>query len=378
MAGIKIVDLPAVGRDLAATDLFEMSLAGGTGSRKITGQEIMNASKLNVGSTPVINGLGGGVFFQGTGNVLQQSANINWDNPNQTLYIGGAISLGGNTDQIKASSGSGNFDFLSNLPIRFLLKSGSVERMRIVSSTGNVLIGTTTDAGFKLDVNGTARVQTSLLLGSSSISASAYPLQVVGGAGGSALFSNTTRTQALNINLTTANETRIYTDYFLTGADQKLILGTFANRANQLVLNTTGNVLINTTTDAGFRLDVNGTARVSGGVTSGVALVGTWSVSASYARFGHNLFNGGTTFGFLQQQNGDCFINGLSNFISASNNNIFETNGAERMRITSSGNVLIGTTTNGASRLRVVGLPTSPVGLSSGDVWNNLGILTIV
>ena len=138
-----------------------------------------------------------------------------------------------------------------------------------------------------------------------------------------------------------------------------------------------GNVLINTTTDAGFRLDVNGTARVTS-VTAGVALVSTWSISASYARFGHNLFNGGTTFGFLQQQTGDCFINGLSNFFAATNNNIFETNGAERMRITSTGNVLIGTTTNGASKLRLVGLPTSAAGLSAGDIWNDAGTLKIV
>jgi hypothetical protein len=37
--------------------------------------------------------------------------------------------------------------------------SNGVERLRINGSTGNVLINTTTDAGFKLDVNGTARVK---------------------------------------------------------------------------------------------------------------------------------------------------------------------------------------------------------------------------
>ena len=37
--------------------------------------------------------------------------------------------------------------------------SSPTERMRIVGSTGNILINTTTDAGFKLDVKGTARVQ---------------------------------------------------------------------------------------------------------------------------------------------------------------------------------------------------------------------------
>lgn len=36
----KIIDLPAVGRNMIGTDLFELSLAGGTGSRKITGAEI--------------------------------------------------------------------------------------------------------------------------------------------------------------------------------------------------------------------------------------------------------------------------------------------------------------------------------------------------
>jgi hypothetical protein len=41
------------------------------------------------------------------------------------------------------------------------------------------------------------------------------------------------------------------------------------------------------------------------------------------------------------------------------------------------GNVLIGTSTNGASKLRIVGLPTSSAGLSSGDVWNDGGTLKI-
>lgn len=41
------------------------------------------------------------------------------------------------------------------------------------------------------------------------------------------------------------------------------------------------------------------------------------------------------------------------------------------------GRVLIGTTTAGASILRVVGLPTSAAGLSAGDVWSNSGVLTI-
>jgi hypothetical protein len=47
------------------------------------------------------------------------------------------------------------------------------------------------------------------------------------------------------------------------------------------------------------------------------------------------------------------------------------------MRITSGGNVGIGTTTPG-SKLSIVGLPTSSSGLSSGDIWNDSGTLKIV
>jgi hypothetical protein len=42
------------------------------------------------------------------------------------------------------------------------------------------------------------------------------------------------------------------------------------------------------------------------------------------------------------------------------------------------GKLIIGTTVVGGSKLRIVGLPTSAVGLSSGDIYSNAGILTIV
>jgi hypothetical protein len=53
------------------------------------------------------------------------------------------------------------------------------------------------------------------------------------------------------------------------------------------------------------------------------------------------------------------------------------TGGSERLRITSTGNVGIGTSTPG-SKLSIVGLPTSSAGLSSGDIWNDGGTLKIV
>jgi len=221
MAGIKIVDLPAVGRDLAATDLFEMSLAGGTGSRKITGQEIMNASKLSVNNTPVINGTAGRIFFQGSTNVLQQSAGLSWDDVNSKLILGptggsGIIAFPNTTSGfspvIQSQFGGNSLLFLIggrtfNLngggtittnfnttitgstgtaalvvaqgnsawsPVAdFNGSSGTALR---VNTNGNVLIGTTTDAGYKLDVNGTFRASDSLIASSSG--GGAYKLTV--------------------------------------------------------------------------------------------------------------------------------------------------------------------------------------------------------
>ena len=184
MAGVKIVDLPALGRDLINTDLLEVSLNGG-GSRKITGQEIMNASKLAIGSTPIVSGTVGRLLFQGTGNVLQQSGNLFWDNPNLRLGIGistplytldvagnihgnsifaeynivssaGNVWLGNGYAIGDWGTGNNRIEFYSN---RLSFFGNGNEALRIVGSTGNLLVNTVTDAGFKLDVNGTAIVR---------------------------------------------------------------------------------------------------------------------------------------------------------------------------------------------------------------------------
>jgi hypothetical protein len=178
------------------------------------------------------------------------------------------------------------------------------------------------------------------------------------------------------------------------------------------VLNT-GNVLIGTATDAGFKLDVNGTARVSD------LTIGTASFDNN-VRFGNNntrIFN----------STSDNSLNYQSVFSSTTVHR-FRTNSDLPNANTSGNNVFLslpigfaptsgtGTwaqlsmtptinqtgTASGAvrgiyynptltsvlgihyafhstsGRVRLEGLPTSPTGLSAGDLWNNGGVINIV
>ena len=172
---------------------------------------------ITIGTTAITSGTVGRVLFEGTGNVVSESANLFWDNTNGRLGIGtsspardieiiktsianGAVGLGikNNTasgeayivvinDQNESgslemfgstfanaslqkrmgfiSTGTNGMFFSaynasSTANISFLTTGTQIERFRIFGSTGNVLIqngGTFTDAGYKLDVNGTIR-----------------------------------------------------------------------------------------------------------------------------------------------------------------------------------------------------------------------------
>jgi hypothetical protein len=145
---------------------------------------------ITIGTTAITSGTVGRVLFEGTGNVVQESAGITWDNTNAVFSLGtlankiinfkpaDTSSIFGNTSSIRGGI-SGRIDFLngSNLThiydgtvivgptagpyiqvgstsIAFAI--GGTERARFAATTGNVLINTTTDAGFKVDINGTS------------------------------------------------------------------------------------------------------------------------------------------------------------------------------------------------------------------------------
>jgi len=255
---------------------------------------------LTVGTTPIASGTIGRVLFQGTGNVLQQSSSLFWDSTNNRLGIGTSSPLstfevvaGSDANGIKLRGRSAdnisNFFFASNdgvtqygylqhrsTVMRLVNNVGdlelwngpnigsTVQRATLFGATGNLAINTTTDAGFRLDVNGTARVQgnativgTSLSSFSVSNGATAMIQTASSGIGSSdfrlRLFNNG-NTQTLDL-------------YGSGDYDHQSKHAFRTNGTERMRIFSTGNVLINTTTDAGFRLDVNGTARVQGNLT---------------------------------------------------------------------------------------------------------------
>jgi trimeric autotransporter adhesin len=210
-------------------------------------------------------------------------------------------------------------------------QNGTGESMRIVSSTKNVLIGTTTDAGFKLDVNGSANFSNNVVvttassgtvqLGNSTTSIfrivntyeriNVQPISIGGTinlnagteAGASYTLNDSGHVFAYPFNRTTANTFSINRPFFgnvVAGTKTMLSITTsnvsalsnatllrgiyfnptvtdwasviaFENTAGNVILgSTSGNVMIGTSTDAGYRLDVSGTTRIiSTGSTSG-------------------------------------------------------------------------------------------------------------
>ena len=155
-------------------------------------------SGLTVGTTPITSGTVGRVLFEGTGNVLQESANLFWDNTNSRLNIGtttgvsrinlpdagttlaDGIAFGSTcnifrnaSSGISIFSGSGTWQFNSavlSLPTNqvsiirmnssrnFFIDNGTTNFFGVIGGTGNVLINTSTDvASSKLTIASTTQ-----------------------------------------------------------------------------------------------------------------------------------------------------------------------------------------------------------------------------
>jgi hypothetical protein len=192
------------------------------------------------------------------------------------------------------------------------------EGMRL-TSTGNLLINTTTDAGFKLDVNGSFRA------GSNS-SSNALVVNTTGAV--------TIRTSSGNTGLTINDSSNgilaltgsSQTYRFVTlGGSQRFEIRDFTNAdTTRFAITSAGNVGIGTASPT-YKLQVAGGVKISNS-------------------------NDTISMGLGESSSNSVFVGSLTNHLLKF---VVYTN--EYARITTSGNVLIGTTTDGGHRLHVEG-----------------------
>jgi hypothetical protein len=162
----------------------QATLVSGTNIKTVNGTTLLGSGNLSVGTFNLPALTSGSVLFSNGTTIAQDNANLFWDDTNNRLGIGTATPatrldiICGDSDYSsshKSTTGQIRFRpwFGSSLGafIDSTNTAGSAYQplsfagSKICFQSGNVLIGTTTDSGFKLDVNGTARIVNKLSVG---------------------------------------------------------------------------------------------------------------------------------------------------------------------------------------------------------------------
>jgi hypothetical protein len=200
-------------------------------------------------------------MFEGTGNVVQESANLFWDNTNGRLGIG-------------TSS--------PTQPLEIVKNQNALTQINLTNTTSGNIAGPI--------LNLTSDVASGVFqFGKQSTTTGTY--KTIGQKDGF-IYNGT------------GGDISLLND-FATG---KIKFTTGGVSTAQMTLFSTGNVGINTTTDAGFKLDVNGTARVRGTGTTSATTALTIQNSAgaislrvtddgSVTNYGKNAITTNTAFG---------------------------------------------------------------------------------
>lgn len=222
-----------------------------------------------VGSTPITSGAEGRILFQGAGNVVQESANLSWDNTNGRLGIGTSspiqkLDVVGTarftTATINGTNGTitidqvagGNYLYSLNSASSawrdFTIQTNGVDVLNVLS-TGRVTLGTKTSATntlLTLNSGGLNAIESS-----GNVSFKTCNTFFVEGTNRLAIGSSGVQNEIASVAQNASGWKNL----------------AFQTNGTTATLFTTGNFAINTTTDAGFKLDVNGTARVQDTLT---------------------------------------------------------------------------------------------------------------
>jgi hypothetical protein len=392
----KISQMDPKGSNLASTDLLEISqlVSGSYVTKSITGAEIISGATtgfvptsrtltingttqdlsadrtftistgITIGTTAITSGTVGRVLFEGTGNVVQESANLFWDNtngrlgigtstPTNTLHIYTSVANYGCRLQSNATGanligteylwdatqlgtfsvngGSGEFKwFMKSGGFFPTIYSNGVERLRI-ATTGNVLINTTTDAGFKLDVNGTARVASDAVINTLKIGRGLNSLSrnvMFGDVAGSAITTGSLNTfiGTNNGGVNTTGQANTFIGDFAgnknTTANNNTFVGCFAGSNNIVGIQ---NTILGTLAGQNFTSSNNtfigfesGKATTSG--ASNIA-IGSTALSANITGSSNTSVGNSSLFSHTNGGSNSAFgLNSLYNITTGSNN----------------------------------------------------------
>ena len=158
-----------------------------------------------------------------------------------------------------------------------------------ITSGDNVLISTSIDAGYKLDIQGATRIYSTNTDAQIILTPSASTSNIFLKSQGSTLTLSTTANsfadvragypvQSLRIGVAAGNyggNLYSYVGDSSSGFYWRTINGSSVE-VDKMLLTTGGNLLIGTTTDAGYKLDVNGTARVTSTLSSGGQIIASF------------------------------------------------------------------------------------------------------
>ena len=275
-------------------------------------------------------------------------AQLSTTNTNGTSYFGtqysayGALSAG--DTKIYAGGGSAIVIMADNLGGIIKFATGGNATKAIINASGSLTLGSTSGTGTGA-------------LYSGAITSSGLITGVTGLFGGASSFINA--------------QTKVQIG--TSGADNRIAIVSSAAYAIELL--TTGNAAILGTNSSGDFLFGNNagitvaTISQTGGATFSSSVgIGTSSPSYKLSVQGPTL---GTAISWTDAFNntGYLSIRAAAAAIGADNNLVFETATTERMRITSGGNLLVGSTTDNGKKLQVNGTTTTTAFAASGATY---------
>ena len=361
-------------------------------------------SKQNALTNPVTGtGASGQVAYWSSSSAITGESNLFWDGTNDKLGIGTAspsntLTIKNNNPatsgidfqsfaslsvqgKIVFDQGDDTFNFTNTSAFAaggIVFKTNSTTKFQIFTD-GNVLIqsgGTFTNNGARLQVSGTATIS-GIVTGNAN---EAFRLDPSSGASYMNFRIGGTSYSLIGVAGTTSD--------IITGSalgdlniratnNQKILFSTNNGGSAAMAINSSANLGIGTVSP----VSNDGTSRT---LQLGNRLV-VQNVIGTQFLLGTNCYYDGTWKYIAAAKAQAVRGTGESGTIQFSisptgtaGGTITNMDGSDvKMVIHDNGNVLIGTVTNGASKLRIVGLPTSAAGLSSGDIYNLSGVLMI-